>query len=321
MGLIDINQFNSILVCPRCRSALIASKDCYHCTNSTCPYCKDLYFPVVGKHPVLVDFEQSILVESNLISTLGASPIHRRNSQFGTKIRRFLFGTNKVAETNAVQLQQMLKDISGSSIVLSIGGGTIGSGAEAIYDNPSIQLISFDIYASPLTQFIADGHQIPLDDQSVDAVWIQAVLEHVLDPWQVVSEIHRVLKRDGIVYAETAFMQQVHSGSYDFTRFTASGHRWLFKNFELIDSGVVAGPGTQLSWTIDHVSRSIFRSTRAGLIAKILLFWVRYLDKISPTKYAVDNASCVFFLGRKSLREITPKEMVSFYKEAQIRKY
>ena len=35
---------------------------------------------------------------------------------------------------------------------------------------------------------------------------VQAGLEHVRDPWQVVAEIHRVLKDDGLVYAETPFM-------------------------------------------------------------------------------------------------------------------
>ena len=92
----------------------------------------------------------------------------------------------------------------------------------------AIRLIGFDIYCSTLTQFVADGHQIPLRDGSVDGVLVQAGLEHVLDPWRVVAEIHRVLKDDGLVYAETPFMQQVHEGPYDFTRFTESGHRYLF---------------------------------------------------------------------------------------------
>ena len=36
----------------------------------------------------------------------------------------------------------------------------------------------------------------------------------------------------GIVYAETPFMQQVHEGAYDFTRYTVLGHRYLFKKFK-----------------------------------------------------------------------------------------
>ena len=115
-----------------------------------------------------------------------------------------------------------------------VGGGANQHGLDRLYQDPSINVIGFDIYGSDLVQFIADGHSIPLASGSVDAVVVQAVLEHVLDPPQVVREIHRVLRPDGIVYAETAFMQQVHEGAYDFTRYTESGHRWLFRDFELI---------------------------------------------------------------------------------------
>ena len=69
------------------------------------------------------------------------------------------------------------------------------------------------------------------------------MLEHVLDPAQVVAEIHRVLGKDGVVFANTPFMQQVHEGAYDFTRFTLSGHRWLFRNFDLLEAGTSAGVG------------------------------------------------------------------------------
>jgi len=86
-----------------------------------------------------------------------------------------------------------------------------------------------------------------LASASVDGVLIQAVLEHVLDPAQVVGEIHRVLRPDGLVYAETPFLQQVHAGPNDFTRFTSSGHRYLFRAFAEIAAGPVAGPGASCS--------------------------------------------------------------------------
>ena len=33
--------------------------------------------------------------------------------------------------------------------ILVIGGGTVGDGLEELYDDPTIDLISFDVYASP----------------------------------------------------------------------------------------------------------------------------------------------------------------------------
>jgi SAM-dependent methyltransferase len=151
----------------------------------------------------------------------------------------------------------------------------------------------------------------------VDAVVIQAVLEHVLDPEAVVAEIHRVLRAEGLVYAETPFMQQVHAGAYDFTRFSDSGQRWLFRRFTQIDRGVVAGPGTSLSWSIDHAVRALTRSRTAGRIARLATFWVRFADRFSDPRFAADGASALYFLGRRAERSITPVEAIRTYAGAQ----
>ena len=79
---------------------------------------------------------------------------------------------------------------------------------------------------------ICDANDIPFENGSFDGVVLQAALEHVADPYRCVEETHRVLKEKGLVYAETAFMQQVHGGRYDFTRFTRLGHRRLFRRFD-----------------------------------------------------------------------------------------
>jgi ubiquinone/menaquinone biosynthesis C-methylase UbiE len=208
--------------------------------------------------------------------------------------------------------------LSGSSpLVLVIGGGTIGNGAEALYSDPRMRLIAFDVYGSPVTQFIADAHQIPLADASVDAVVVQAVLEHVLDPRRVVDEIHRVLRPEGIVYAETPFLQQVHAGPYDFNRYTCSGHRYLFRSFGEIDAGAVAGPGTQVLWSVDHLVRALTRSELAGKFARVPFFWLRYFDRLVPTTFAMDDASAYYFLGRRGDSELTPHEIVDYYRGAQ----
>jgi SAM-dependent methyltransferase len=268
--------------------------------------------------PVLVEFTRSILSEDEIANDHATDQANaERPSGLKHKLLSLMFPPNAVAEKNIDRMLDILKETSANPVVLVVGGGTIGSGIDRLYHEPSVGVIGFDVFPSPMTQFIADGHQIPLRDASVDAVVVQAVLEHVLDPWQVVAEIHRVLKRDGLVYADTPFMQQVHLGPYDFTRFTESGHRYLFKKFEMIDSGVSGGSGTQLSWTIDYTGRGLFRSTFMGTLLKAAMFWVRYLDKIAPAAFQVDNASGVFFLGRRSEREIAPKEMVTYYKGAQ----
>jgi SAM-dependent methyltransferase len=314
MPAILIDELLADLRCPRCAAAVTLDADTYRCTA-----CGNTY-TLAGGQPVLVDFDQSILVEEELTARSAESPIERgRGGGLKRRVTRAMLGSNRVAPRNAARFLELARDSSARPRILIIGGGSAGEGTEQLYNDPSVSLISFDIFSSELTQFVADAHRIPLADASVDAVWIQAVLEHVLDPWQVASEIHRVLKPRGIVYAETPFLQQVHEGAYDFTRFTESGHRWLFLTFEAIDSGVVLGPGSQLLWSIEHVVRGTFRSVTAAVLVKMLLFWLRYFDALIPERYASDAASAVYFLGRKSETAIQPRDMIAYYKGAHAR--
>ena len=318
MGLLSIEEIAPLFCCPRCRASLALTSQDYICTNQACDYAGEAGFRTLKRWPVLVDFTQSILSERGVTDGLAVDETAgERPGGLKYKLLRLMFPPNAAAAENIDRMLGTLKETSGNPVVLVVGGGSIGSGIDRLYDDPSVGVIGFDVFASPVTQFIADGHQIPLRDASVDAVVIQAVLEHVLDPWRVVAEIHRVLKKDGLVYADTPFMQQVHMGPYDFTRFTESGHRYMFRKFELIDSGVSGGSGTQLLWTIDNVGRGLFRSPFMGTLLSALMFWVRFLDKIVPIEFQVDNASGVFFLGRRSEREIASKEMIRYYKGAQ----
>jgi SAM-dependent methyltransferase len=278
-------------------------------------------FPLVGRWPALVDFERSILVRRNLVS----SPVSESGPLTGSRrwsidrvpvwFRSWWKPVNRVAKQNIERLRSLL---TGSSpLVLLVGGGTIGNGVEALYTDPRLRLVAFDVYGSPVTQFIADAHQIPLADASADAVVVQAVLEHVLDPRRVIDEIHRVLRDDGIVYAETPFLQQVHAGPYDFNRYTSSGHRYLFRSFDEIAAGPVGGPGTQLLWSVDHLVRGLLRSELSGKLARALFFWLRFLDRLVPTAFAMDDAGAYFFLGRRAVHELTPREIVDYYRGAQ----
>lgn len=313
MTLIALDSFADALACPRCKSELARKDEGYTCAGEQCGQ----HFDVVDGQPVLVDFDDSILARDDIKRGAAESLIERGNGGTKRRVLQALLPANRVAATNA---DRFLHLAGATARILIIGGGSRGEGTDQLYAEGGPEIIAFDIYRSDLTQFIADAHRIPLADASVDAVWIQAVLEHVLDPWRVAEEIHRVLKPAGIVYAETPFMQQVHEGAFDFTRFTESGHRWLFRRFEEIDSGVVLGTASQLLWSIDHVVRGVFRSVTAGVIAKTLFFWLGYLDRLIPRAYASDGASAVYFLGRKSETAIGPKDMVAFYKGAHARR-
>ena len=109
-------------------------------------------------------------------------------------------------------------------------------------------------------------------------------MEHVLEPQKVVNEIYRLLKLDGIVYSETPFLQYVHEGPYDFTRFTNSGHRYLFRDFLHINSGHTKGVGHAFLWSLSGLFIALFRNKFFGRIIRVTFFWLRFLDLIVSKK-------------------------------------
>ncbi|HUD93666.1 class I SAM-dependent methyltransferase [Sphingobium sp.] len=309
----NLERLELLLRCPTTGKPLVRTEAGYETAGDS-----PLVYPVLDGKPVLVDFATSVLSPDVLHSSAASSPIERPKLEFGRSLfKRMLSPEKKSTRENIAKLLEGLPPQRSSS-VLVIGGGTIGQGTDALYDCPMARVIALDIYQTANTHLIADAHHIPLCDDAVDAVVIQAVLEHVIDPQAVVDEIWRVLRPGGMVYAETPFLQHVHEGPYDFMRFTESGHRYLFRKFALVGSGVSGGPGTQLLWSIDYFFKSLFRSRRIGKIFKMAFSWLQWLDPLIRSDYGSDAASGTFFLGRKSNRTISPREIVEFYRGAQV---
>jgi SAM-dependent methyltransferase len=313
-----VSGLEDILICPRCGAALAGlSSDCPACTNRHCPYAAS-GFPAVQGQPELIDFEQSVFnrgaSEDNATSINRQSPRSAIIRALGSeKIRRIVVGTNPIVQRNAERFLHGLRQASSCARVLVIGGGQRGVGAESLYSATDIDLIGTDVYATPDTRLIVDAHKLPFRTGSIDGVWIQAVIEHVLEPHVVVEEIHRVLRPGGLVYADTPFMQQVHGGAYDFTRFTLSGHRWLFRRFEQIDAGVSVGAGVATAWSIRYFFRS-FGLSAIGGCAALGLIWLRFFNGRGKRGPAADGASGIYFLGVKSEKPpLTPKDMPAYY--------
>lgn len=268
---------------------------------------------------MLIDFESSIFDRDDFLdcpvprppggAALGSTKRQRAKRFIG----RVLRGDNDSAKTMSNRFLIEVKSKDPRPKILVVGGGTIGSGSDLIYRDLEIMLIGTDVFASPLTATVSDGHRLPFADECFDGVWIQAVLEHVLDPHLVVAQIHRVLKPNGVVFADTPFMQQVHMGAFDFTRFTLSGHRWLFRHFEQIEAGTSGGAGVSTIWSIRYLARALGAGpTLAGAIAAPF-FWLRFLDRLTRSMAGADAASGVYFFGRKSTRSLKPKDMPAYY--------
>lgn len=266
----------------------------------------DERFPIVAGIPVLIDEQRSVFTTDTFLAQPPSSA--RRRAQLRALARSLLpsISHNLAAKRNFEQLLKELEnDHVPAPLILVIGGSSPGNGFERLIESPAVTLIETDVAFGPRTQVICDAHALPFADGAFDAVVCQAVLEHVMDPPSVVAEIHRVLAASGIVYSEIPFMQQVHEGAYDFTRYTLIGHRRLYRHFACIDSGMTAGPGTALAWALKHTllslaGRSAGRRSLVTALSNMLFFWLKYLDYAfvrAPT--ASDAASGTYLLGRR----------------------
>ena len=223
--------------------------------------------------------------------------------------------TTKLASSRNLRRFRELLGEGESPLILVVGAGEMGKGMRPIAEDPDLTVISTDVYMSPSVNIIADAHSLPFPDVTFDGVICQVVLEHVLDPVQCVAEIRRVLKPRGLVYAETPFMQHVHGGPFDFTRFTAGGHRRLFRWFKQIDAGINAGPGSMLAWSIIWFIGSFSRSRAWWFLRKtvfpLFVFWLKYFDYLLVRwPQASDGASEFYFLGVKAEAPVPDREII-----------
>lgn len=124
-------------------------------------------------------------------------------------------------------------------VILDFGCGS--KPYEALFTN-STQYIGVDIQASghdhetSKIDFFYDGKRLPFEDSQFDAVVSFEVFEHVFNFEDVLSEIRRVLKPNGLLLISVPFAWAEHEIPYDFARYTSFGLKHILedKGFEIV---------------------------------------------------------------------------------------
>lgn len=76
---------------------------------------------------------------------------------------------------------------------------------------------------------VGDLRELPFPEGSFDAAICVQTLEHVNDPFKVISEIGRVLKPGGRFYLSAPMSWHQHQKPHDFFRYTSFGFRHLLE--------------------------------------------------------------------------------------------
>jgi len=305
-----------ILRCPICSSPLRPDRDRLVCEGERCK----TVFPVADGVPIVLNEQRSLFSAEELCRA--SKPSRKGSSSPRSFLRELIPGIsrNVSGSKNYSRFVELLLARSKSPRVLVVGGKSVGEGFERVLSHvPPIEIVETDVVFGPRTMLICDGHDLPFQDEVFDGVVIQAVLEHVVDPHRCVAEIYRVLQLDGIVYAETPFIQQVHEGRFDFTRFTHLGHRRLFRHFEEIESGAACGTGMALAWSYRYFLLSLsdgnLLRNLLDTFARFTSFYLKFLDSLTlKNAGSFDAASAYYFLGKKSNVVLSDRELIRLYR-------
>ncbi|MBN1516267.1 class I SAM-dependent methyltransferase [Candidatus Sumerlaeota bacterium] len=302
----------SIMVCPCCGAVLKIETEKCSCSRDACK----AQFPIRNEQPILINEKNSLFDIDDFQP--GKDAFHRSKFMKLLAAAAPRLGLNVKAAENYRKLHDLLLSQNERPICLVIGCGEAGKGIQELVNDPHIDIINTDVNLGENVHIVADGHDLPFKNESFDAVIAQAVLEHVAEPNRVVQEIYRVLKSGGLVYAETPFMQQIHMGAYDFTRFTLLGHRRLFRHFSSIELGACCGPGMALAWAYAYFLMSFAPNKKFRKLlfnfARVTAFWLKYFDYfLTHTPCGLDAASGCYFLGRKSSEILDDRDLIALY--------
>ncbi len=94
--------------------------------------------------------------------------------------------------------------------------------------------VAIDIEKTPSLNAVADAHSLPFKEAAFEMLVCSEVLEHLPKPWIAISEMQRVLKKNGQLILSTRFIFPIHGSPGDFFRYTRFGLKSLFSGWEIV---------------------------------------------------------------------------------------
>lgn len=266
-----------LLSCPRCHSDLASTGP----AKVQCLRCGATY-PVVKGVPVLLRDP----TQSTTLSHQAELPSRPFYSMWKERL--------------------VLKALTDAQVALDFGAG------RQHFDDPCI--IKLDIVFDDTLDVVGDLHEIPLKSESVDFAFGSAVMEHVRNPGKAISEIYRILKPGGFVYADWSFLAAYHGYPHHYSNVTIQGIKEAFCDFTCLQVGV--GPHLAPSFTLRSVLSTYLEhfkpETRlerefAGLLQQVLWHPLdEHNRRIAPEDH-FRVAAGVYFFG---VKQPTGKESV-----------
>lgn len=255
-----------VAACPACGGALD-----WHADAVLCIAC-DRRYEIADCVPGLLVADAPEPVKEPVALTGLPAPLKRLAYRF----RRFKPELTYKSERS----ERLVTDFASSTVGLVVnvgsGGTDVGSG-----------VLNIDIAPFPNVHVLGTAEHLPVATASCDAVILQAVLEHVLDPDASLRHVRRALRPGGRIHVEVPFVQGYHPTPGDYRRYTEEGLRASLcaHGFEVEASGVVEGPASAAAWIfadflallLSGRSASGYRAAR--LLTRFVAAPIRHADR------------------------------------------
>jgi SAM-dependent methyltransferase len=283
------------LVCPKSKQRLFISPDNEWLISQN----KDVEYKLFNKNvPIMLidpEWARQYANESSKMSDDYRPEVISLKPSIIQRIKAVLIQDYR-SEASITAFNSIFEGLPEHALCLSIGGGP---------SRPNPLLVNVNIGPFVNVDVVADAHYLPYAENSVDAIYCEAVIEHLYNPIQAIKEMHRVLKPSGKAYVCTPFLQAYHGYPHHYQNYTLTGHKRLFEveGFNIIEAGTCVGPTYTIvnlvSGYLSEYSPRLIRTTVCkvwGLFGAI----IRPLDKVLNLK---DNsyilASTTYLLASK----------------------
>lgn len=172
--------------------------------------------------------------------------------------------------------------------MVDIGSGH-SRGYEDLFKAHVDEYLCVDRQYAENVDICADCYNVPLPDESVDAILSTQVLEHLDTPDRMLKETYRLLKPNGNLILTAPMVWGLHEEPVDFYRYTEYGLRYLLEQAGYINVEVQPLEGlfavlTQMlideyhaGWLAKHQNLASFS---IGALNRVAL----WLDQVFPTR-------------------------------------